>query len=368
METYIIAQPSNVGGEGDPVSSAAALTLISGRYDSASRSISNGTAGAVAITAAGHVRTGSEAVADTGTYSPGTSIASLVGVVRKDAMTALAGTDGDISALQVDASGSLRVTGGGGGTQYTAGTDTFAEATSVVTAAGVVRKDATGTLVDGTNELTALQVDNRGVLRIQQEAYKPFELTTNLAATTLNNNGSLAQGATGIITLASSAGFTAADANNYIRIENEIIKYDLTGASTNEINVLARAQFGTTAVAHTEPVNVGKLYDSGIQTLDTYTQVITKIQSDQNCAMKFIWYSDAGGTVTVRSLTQSYSSANGYDFLSAPAFAPYVRYTIAPSTSTTTGEMYFTTSSQGSPSTRSYLHLTPASSGQWSRS
>jgi len=38
--------------------------------------------------------------------------------VRKDAGAAIAGTDGDYSPLQVDASGNLRVTGGGGGTQF----------------------------------------------------------------------------------------------------------------------------------------------------------------------------------------------------------------------------------------------------------
>ena len=42
-------------------------------------------------------------------------------VVRKDVAGALAGTDGDYSPLQVDSGGALRVTGGGGGTQYNDG-------------------------------------------------------------------------------------------------------------------------------------------------------------------------------------------------------------------------------------------------------
>lgn len=41
--------------------------------------------------------------------------------VRSDAGGAIAGADGDYTPLQVDASGSLRVTGGGGGTEYTEG-------------------------------------------------------------------------------------------------------------------------------------------------------------------------------------------------------------------------------------------------------
>lgn len=45
--------------------------------------------------------------------------------VRSDAGGAIAGTDGDYAPLQVDANGALRVTGGGGGTEYTQGdTDT----------------------------------------------------------------------------------------------------------------------------------------------------------------------------------------------------------------------------------------------------
>lgn len=45
--------------------------------------------------------------------------------VRSDAGGAIAGTDGDYTPLQVDANGALRVTGGGGGTEYTQGdTDT----------------------------------------------------------------------------------------------------------------------------------------------------------------------------------------------------------------------------------------------------
>lgn len=43
----------------------------------------------------------------------------MVGVVRKDSAASLVDADSDRTELQVDASGALRVTGGGGGTEYT---------------------------------------------------------------------------------------------------------------------------------------------------------------------------------------------------------------------------------------------------------
>ena len=72
-------------------------------------------------------------------------------VVRSDAGGTLAGTDGDYAPLQVDASGALRVTGGGGGTEYTE--DAVAAANPVGGATILVRQDTPASLVttDGDN-------------------------------------------------------------------------------------------------------------------------------------------------------------------------------------------------------------------------
>ena len=43
---------------------------------------------------------------------------TLALVVRNDAGTSLVSADGDYAPLSVDSTGALRVTGGGGGTQY----------------------------------------------------------------------------------------------------------------------------------------------------------------------------------------------------------------------------------------------------------
>jgi hypothetical protein len=110
------------------------------------------------------VRIGSTYVLGQSLYSEAISTGTLIGAVRNDDLAALADTDNEVAPLQVNASGALYVTGGGGGTEYTLGTDTYTEATSVATLAGVVRSDTLASLVDTDNELTSLQVDVNGAL------------------------------------------------------------------------------------------------------------------------------------------------------------------------------------------------------------
>ena len=86
--------------------------------------------------------------------------------IRDDILSTLPQADGDYTQLRVDSTGALHVTGGGGGTEYIAGTDTYSEGVTVVKTAGVVRKDIAGTLVNTDNEISALQVDSDGFLRV----------------------------------------------------------------------------------------------------------------------------------------------------------------------------------------------------------
>jgi hypothetical protein len=80
--------------------------------------------------------------------------------VRSDAGGALAGTDGDYIPLSVDASGQLRVTGGGGGTQYTE--DAVAAADPVGNAAILVRKDTPAATVSADGDNIAQRGSNFG--------------------------------------------------------------------------------------------------------------------------------------------------------------------------------------------------------------
>ncbi len=163
----------------------------------------------------------------------------------------------------------------------------------------------------------------------------------NLAGTTLNNGGDLALGYTGLVTLTSSTGFAT---SGYVRIADEIIEYDDTGAGANQINLTTRGFFGTTDVLHPDGSNVGEIYQSGILDLSPYTQVATTVQCDTDCSMWFIWYSDAAATQEIRSLSRVFTVAEkAFDYLAAPKFGPYVRYAISPSAGASTTSLFFST-------------------------
>ena len=105
-------------------------------------------------------------VLGTTTYLEGSRSAFAIAAVRNDVLATLASVDNEYAPLQVNASGSLYVTGGGAGTDYTLGSDVYAELTTIGSIAAVVRFDAGGSLVDTDNEVTALQVNSAGALRV----------------------------------------------------------------------------------------------------------------------------------------------------------------------------------------------------------
>jgi hypothetical protein len=87
----------------------------------------------------------------------------------------------------VDAAGD-QITSFGGGTQYTLGTDTYLEGTTIGTTAGVVRNDTLASLVNTDNEITALQVNASGALYIQEGA----AMDVSAATVTVDNGGTFA--------------------------------------------------------------------------------------------------------------------------------------------------------------------------------
>lgn len=111
-----------------------------------------GTAG-TAGTSVGKAEDATHTSGDTGVMALG---------VRNDAGTALAGTDGDYIPLSTDANGALRVTGGGGGTQYLE--DAASAGGETMTLAGAVRQDTitSNTSLDG--DYTYLKTTNTGRL------------------------------------------------------------------------------------------------------------------------------------------------------------------------------------------------------------
>lgn len=86
--------------------------------------------------------------------------------VRNDAGTTLAGTDGDYIPLSIDANGALRVTGGGGGTEYTE--DAAAAANPVGSMQIVRRRDTlTGAEVSDDGDNIAVNATAKGELYVK---------------------------------------------------------------------------------------------------------------------------------------------------------------------------------------------------------
>lgn len=97
-------------------------------------------------------------------------------------------------------------------------------------------------------------------------------------------------------------------------------------------------------------VLAGATYDTGVLSLDKYTQVGTSIISDKNGTIEFIFGSDAnmtGNTVgqngVERVISVPYTGVSGYQYFSAPAFTPYVRYKFTNTEGTDTTQFFFDT-------------------------
>lgn len=144
----------------------------------------------------------------TDTYSEATTKGMVIGAIRRDADTTLVDTTNEVSPLQVDANGRLKVEAFSGetlpvslsgvstlaeqqsqtthlatiagdttdietavelidDTVATLGTTTYSEATTKGLVIGAIRRDADTTMVNTTNEAAPLQVDANGRLKVE---------------------------------------------------------------------------------------------------------------------------------------------------------------------------------------------------------
>jgi hypothetical protein len=182
---------------------------------------------------------------------------------------------------------------------------------------------------DPTGLYTNIKVDGSG-----------FRTTDNLQGTLIDNVSGYTSGETTSIIVDSTTNFPS---SGYICIGGEYISYTSKTATT--FDTLTRGEFNTTANSISNNAVVGEAYDSGVLTLDGYTEVATKILCSNTGTMKFIWYSDSTGTDAIRSLSPTYSEVDTYDYLAAPNFGPYVRYVFANTDSggANTTDFYFET-------------------------
>lgn len=167
-------------------------------------------------------------------------------VVRSDAGGSLVGTDGDYAPLQVDANGALRVTGGGGGTEYT---EDAAAAANPVGAQLILRRRDTlsGSEVSADGDVIAANATAKGELHVKH--------TDSVAITAASLP--LPTGAASETTLAVIAGYldteVAAVVTALQLLDNAIIgsemQVDIVGALPAGANVIGGVtQSGTWTV------------------------------------------------------------------------------------------------------------------------
>lgn len=99
------------------------------------------------------------------------------------------------------------------------------------------------------------------------------------------------------------------------------------------------------AFTTTATLGSGATYNSGILTLlPKYTQVQTNIYASHDGTINVYWYSDAGGTDLLRTISINYEASKGYQTYAAPAgFGTYVKYTYTNGATPQTDFYYSTT-------------------------
>jgi len=160
------------------------VTPVAGVVETSAPTLTNGNAGALSLTTGGAVRV---AVASGGVAGIAEDSAAAGGeegimmlAVRRDSASSGVSADGDFAALSVTSDGSLRVSGGGGGTQYAV--DTAAGATDTGTLALLVRDDALATLTPVDGDYTQGRTNARGALWVALDS--TAAQTVTLAAET----------------------------------------------------------------------------------------------------------------------------------------------------------------------------------------
>lgn len=271
-----------------------------------------------------------------------------------DSLTVYGSDDGGTTqrVIKTDAAGKLLVDGSAV-TQPVSGTVTVNAGTGPFSVDAVdldTRDLAPGTdgvlsygSDDGGTTARVIKTDENGNLDVNivsgggaatSPVTSAYRTTANLFASTVpSDDGSTT------ITVASGEGGSFPAAPFYIRINNEFLQVT---ARDGDVLTVTRGVLNSTAVIHAADSIVAEVYDSTVLTLDGYTEVITKIACSHNLQLKFTWYDDSLGANKVRELNPPYT-APLYDFLSAPAFAPYVRYMASKTTAGTTTSLFFET-------------------------
>lgn len=177
-------------------------------------------------------------------------------VIRKDSAAALAGTDGDYTHLQVDSSGSLRVTGGGGGTQYVE--DAALGATPTGTLSMLRRDDALGTLTPVEDDAISARCNSRGAMWVIHDGAVTLG-AGSASIGILGSNPGVNIGSVAVLNGTGAAAVNIQDGGNTITVDGTISVGVALPAGNNNIGDVD--VMGTTAhdasASSTAPVLIG---------------------------------------------------------------------------------------------------------------
>lgn len=144
------------------------LTPVGGVVETSAPTLTAGDAVALSLTTAGALRvnvaSGGVAAVVEDAAAAGAEEGIMMLAVRRDSASSGVSADGDFAALSVDSVGALRVTGGGGGTQYAE--DAVHASGDSGTLALVVRKDTAAQVAGTDGDYSALVNDASGRLHV----------------------------------------------------------------------------------------------------------------------------------------------------------------------------------------------------------
>lgn len=189
-----VAITSGAGSGGTSIADGASftrdttsVTLAAAAVETSAPTLTNGDAAALSMTTGGALRVAVASGGVAGILEDAASAGGEEGImmlaVRRDAASSGVSADGDFAALSVTSDGSLRVSGGGGGTQYAV--DAVAGASDTGTMSLAVRDDALAALTPVDGDYTQLRTNARGAQWVALDS--TVAQTVTLAAGTATN-------------------------------------------------------------------------------------------------------------------------------------------------------------------------------------
>jgi hypothetical protein len=156
-------------------------TPVGGVVETSAPTLTNGQAKAISLTTGGAVRVDVSSGSITGRAEDAAAVGGEDGIpvlaVRRDAASSGVSADGDWANLSVDSNGALRVTGGGGGTQYAE--DAAHVSGDTGTLALVVRQDTLASSTSADGDYGAMKLNNVGRLYVTSTVDTALPTGTN---------------------------------------------------------------------------------------------------------------------------------------------------------------------------------------------